>query len=62
MKRLLLIIIAAFLPSCAGSGSGFSATYNGSIGIVPYRLSYAGGKATVSVSAPWRNILPDNSK
>lgn len=63
MKRLILLAaVAALLPSCASSGSGFSATYSGSVGIVPYRISYAGGKATVAISAPWRNLIPDNSK
>ena len=63
MKRhLLLAAVSALIPSCASSGSGFSATYSGSVGIVPYRISYSGGKATVSVSAPWRNLRPDNSK
>lgn len=62
IRLLLLATVAALLPSCAGSSSGFSASYSGSIGLVPYRLTYAGGKATVSVSAPWRGLIPDNSK
>lgn len=62
IRLLLLTAVSALLPSCAAPGSGFSATYSGSIGIVPYRLTYAGGKATVSVSAPWRGLIPDNAK
>ncbi len=62
IRLILLAITSASLTSCAGSGSGFSAAYSGAIGIVPYRVSYSGGKATVSVSAPWRRLIPDNAK
>lgn len=62
IRLLLLTAVAAMLPSCAGPSSGFSATYSGHVGIVPYRLTYAEGKATVSVSAPWRGLIPDNAK
>ena len=63
MKRLLLIIVAALLPSCASTPpTGLSLEYNGHIGIVPYRVAYQGGKATVAISTPWRRLRPDNSK
>lgn len=64
MKRLFLIIAAAaMLSSCATSPpTGLSLAATGHLGPIPYRVSYAGGKAIVAVSAPWRNLLPDNSK
>lgn len=66
MKPLLLSIVAAvaiLMPSCATVPTGgFSLEYNGNLGAVPYRVSYQGGKATVAISAPWRRLLPDNSK
>jgi hypothetical protein len=49
MKPLLLSIVAALLPSCAGPSAGLNLEYNGQVGLVPYRLAYSGGKAVVSV-------------
>jgi hypothetical protein len=49
MKPLLLSIVAALLPSCAGPSAGLNLEYNGQVGPVPYRLAYSGGKAVVSV-------------
>lgn len=64
MKRLLLLAaVAALLPSCASAPpTGLSLEYNGHIGLVPYRVAYQGGKATVAISTPWRRLRPDNSK
>jgi hypothetical protein len=63
IRLLLLSAIALSLASCASAPpSGLSLEYNGHIGIVPYRVAYQGGKATVAISAPWRRLLPDNSK
>ena len=61
IRLLLLSVLSALLPSCASNG-GLSVAYGGNIGPVPYRFSYAGGKATVSIRAPWRNLIPDESK
>jgi hypothetical protein len=63
IRLLLLSAIALSLASCASAPpSGLSLEYNGHIGIVPYRVAYQGGKATVAISTPWRRIRPDNSK
>jgi hypothetical protein len=64
MIRLLLVFaLVASLTSCATAPpSGLSLEYNGHIGIVPYRVAYQGGKASVAISTPWRRIRPDNSK
>jgi hypothetical protein len=64
MIRLLLVFaLVASLTSCATAPpSGLSLEYNGHIGIVPYRVAYQGGKASVAISAPWRRLLPDNGK
>jgi hypothetical protein len=61
IRRILLASVVALLPSCASNG-GLSVAYGGNIGPVPYRVSYSGGKATVSIRAPWRNLIPDDSK
>jgi hypothetical protein len=63
MTRLLLAAVAASLTSCATAPpGGLSLEYSGSLGPVPYRIAYSGGKATVAISTPWRRIRPDNSK
>ncbi len=63
IRRILLAAGVALLPSCATAPpSGLSLEYSGSLGPVPYRLAYSGGKATVAISTPWRRIRPDNSK
>jgi hypothetical protein len=63
IRLLLAAAVAAMLPSCATAPpSGLSLEYDGHFGPVPYRVSYRGGKATVAISAPWRRLLPDNSK
>jgi hypothetical protein len=63
IRRLLLAAGVALLPSCATAPpGGLSLEYNGHIGIVPYRVAYQGGKASVAISAPWRRLLPDNGK
>jgi hypothetical protein len=63
IRLLLLSAIALSLASCASAPpTGLSLEYTGHIGIVPYRLAYQGGKATVAISTPWRRIRPDNFK
>ena len=63
MNRLLLIIIAAFLPSCAGTGSqGLSFAYETDAFGLPATFAYANGKAVVAVRAPWRRVKPDLAK
>jgi hypothetical protein len=63
IRILLAAAVAALLPSCATAPpTGLSLAYNGHLGPVPYRVSYSGGKATVAISAPWRNLLPDRGK
>ena len=63
MKRLFLIIAAAFLPSCAGTGSqGLSFAYKTDAFGVPATLSYADGKAVVALQAPWRKVKPEVAK
>ena len=61
--RILLVAVAISLASCATAPpSGLSLEYNGHIGLVPYRVAYQGGKASVAISTPWRRLLPGNSK
>jgi hypothetical protein len=63
IRLLLAAAVAALLPSCASTPpTGLSLEYNGHIGIVPYRVAYQGGKATVAISTPWRRLRPDKSK
>lgn len=63
IRRILLAVGVALLPSCASAPPrGLSLEYSGSLGPVPYRVAYKGGKATVAISTPWRRLLPDNSK
>lgn len=63
MKRLLLIIAAAFLPSCAGTGSqGLSFQYDTDAFGLPASFAYSNGKAVVAVRAPWRRVKPDLAK
>lgn len=63
MKRLALIVAAAFLPSCAGTGSqGLSFQYETDAFGVPATFAYSNGKAVVAVRAPWRKVKPDLAK
>ena len=63
IARLTIAAISVTLASCATAPpTGLSLAYNGHLGPVPYRVSYSGGKATVAISAPWRNLLPDRGK
>jgi hypothetical protein len=64
MKPLLLSILAAILlPSCAGTGTnGLSFAYETDAFGLPAAVSYADGKAVVSVQAPWRKVKPEATK
>jgi hypothetical protein len=63
MKRLFLIIAAAFLPSCAGTGTNsLSFAYQTDAFGVPASFAYSNGKAVVAVRAPWRRVKPDLAK
>jgi hypothetical protein len=64
MKPLLLSILAAILlPSCAGTSTqGLSFAYETATFGLPAAVSYADGKAVVSVQAPWRKVKPEATK
>jgi predicted small secreted protein len=59
MIRLLLAAVAFSLTSCSTAPpSGLSLEHNGHIGLVPYRVAYQGGKASVAISAPLASPHP----
>ena len=63
MKRLALILAAAFLSSCAGTGTnGLSFAYETDAFGLPATFAYSNGKAVVAVRAPWRRVKPDLAK
>ena len=64
MKPLLLSLLAAILlPSCSGTSTqGLSFSYETDAFGLPAAVSYADGKAVVSVQAPWRKAKPEATK